>query len=118
MSDDNLWTDGGKDDLAEAPLPSRRPPNSKTEPFVRLPLRWASQAAAATNTRKALVWVRLLHVAWKTGCTSFPLPNGQLAKDGVTRFMKGRALLELETAGLITVKRRHGRAPIVTLIVV
>ena len=65
----------------EAMTPSKH--KKQAEPFVRVPLWWAGQAAAATNTRKALVWVRLLHTAWKTKSTTFPLPNGQLIKDGV-----------------------------------
>ena len=70
---------------------------------------WAKVAAEATKTPKALVWVRLLHMAWKAGSLRFPLPNGKLEDDGVTRFTKYRALRKLEAAGLIVVKQRHGR---------
>jgi hypothetical protein len=89
----------------------------KAEAFVKVPIWWAVEATKATKTPKALVWIRLLHAAWKTKNSSFPLPNGLLAKDGVTRFAKYRALRELEAAGLITVERRPRKTPLVTLTV-
>src|SRR5262245_1878201 len=89
----------------------------KADPFVKVPLWWAIEAAKATKTKKALVWLRLLHTAWKTKSSTFPLPSGKLQKDGVDRNMKQRALHELETAGLIAVDWRHGKNPVVTIVV-
>jgi Mn-dependent DtxR family transcriptional regulator len=63
----------------------------------------------------ALVAIELLHAAWKAHSSSFPLPNGRLARLGVSREVKRRALQKLERAGLITVDRRHGKTPTVTL---
>jgi DNA-binding FadR family transcriptional regulator len=63
-----------------------------------------------------MVWVLLQHVAWQTNSATFPLSNSVLAKYGVTREVKRRALAALESSGLILVERRHGRAPVVTLI--
>jgi hypothetical protein len=54
----------------------------------------------------------------KAGRTTFPLPNGYLKKHGVSREVKRRVLLELETAGLITIERRTGKTPLVTLVVI
>jgi hypothetical protein len=93
-----------------------KPKQRQADPFVKVPLRWAAKAAKATKTPKALVWVWLLHTSWKTKRTTFPFPNGKLKGDGVARFTKHRALQELEAAGLITVERRHGKTPIVTLV--
>ena len=87
------------------------------EQFVKVPLWWATEAAKATKTPKALVWIYLLHAAWKAKSLTFPLPNGKLKKAGVTRFLKHRVLRELEAAGLITVERRHGKTVIVTVVV-
>jgi hypothetical protein len=84
--------------------------------FVKLPLQWAAAANKATRTPKALVWVLLHHIAWQTKSTTFPLPNGTLKRYGIRREAKRRALMELEAAGLIAVKRCRSRAPIVTLI--
>jgi hypothetical protein len=86
------------------------------EPFVKVPLWWAAAAAKATRTQKALVWVRLLHIAWKAKSLTFPLPNGNLEHDGINRFAKYRALRELEKAGLIVVERRHGKTLQVSII--
>jgi hypothetical protein len=86
----------------------------KVDPFAKVPLRWATAAAKATRTPKALVWVLLLHEVWKTKGAPFPLSNERLSRYGVTRETKRRALAEMEAAGLITVERRRGRAPVVT----
>ena len=44
------------------------------------------------------------------------LSNAALARYGVSRETKRRALAKLEAAGLIKVERRPGRATIVTLL--
>lgn len=84
--------------------------------FAKVPLGWAAKAAKATNTTKAMVWIILLHAAWKANSTSFPLPNGKLKRAGVTRYAKYRTLKELQAGGLITVERNHGKAPTVTVL--
>jgi hypothetical protein len=89
---------------------------SKKDPFVRLPLWFAVEAAKATKTPAALVWVELVYQSWKAKSLTFPLSNGRLKKAGVSREIKRRALRDLERAGLIMVERRHGRAPRVTLV--
>ncbi len=108
----NNWA---KRRLAElhAAAPIKR---KKAEPFVKVPLWWAVEAAKATKTPKALVWIELLHLAWKTKGSTFSLPNGKLKKAGVSRFVKCRVLRELEKAGLITVEWRHGKNPLITLV--
>ena len=95
-------------------MPAKR---RKEPPFVKVPLWWAETAAKATKTPKAMVWIQLLHAAWKAKRSTFPLPNGRLKTAGVTRFVKYRALHELEEAGLITVERRHGKTTTVTIVV-
>ena len=92
-------------------LRRRRP-----DPFVKVPLKWAAAATKATKTPQTLVWVLLLHEAWRTKGSAFSLSNAKLAKYGISREVKRRALAALETAGLITVDRHHGRAPVVTLL--
>jgi hypothetical protein len=88
----------------------------KEPAFGKVPLWWAAEAAKATKTPKALVWVRLLHLSWKAKSLTFPLPNGKLESDGVSRFAKYRALRELEAAGLIVVERRHGKTVMVSIV--
>jgi hypothetical protein len=89
----------------------------KAEPFVKVPLWWAEAAAKATRTPKALVWVELLHVAWKTKRLTFPLPCGKLKKRGVDRETRRRALHDLEAAGLVKVLWKRGKTPVVTIVV-
>jgi hypothetical protein len=86
------------------------------EAFVKVPLWWAQAAAKATRTPKGLVWVELLHVAWKAKSLTFSLPAGQLEKKGVPRETRRRALRELEAAGLIKVAWLHGKTPHVSIV--
>ena len=43
----------------------------KQQQFVKVPLQWAADAAKATGTRGAMVWILLLHMTWKTKSTTF-----------------------------------------------
>jgi hypothetical protein len=87
----------------------------KAEPFVIVPLGWAVRATKATSTPQALVWIRLLHLAWKAKTRTICLPSKWLEDQGVSRFAKNRALDGLEAGGLISVERRHRKSPRVTL---
>jgi hypothetical protein len=93
------------------------PIKSKKDAFVKMPLWWAAEAAKATRDPSMLVLVELLHRSWKAKNLTFPLPNGRLSKNGVSRKVKCRVLRDLEIAGLITIERRHGKTPLVTLTV-
>ena len=88
----------------------------KHQQFVKVPLQWAADAAKATGTCAAMVWILLLHMAWKTKSTTFPLSNVMLARYGVGREIKRRVLEKLETSGRIKIERRWKRNPIVTLL--
>jgi hypothetical protein len=107
--------DWAKRKLAElhAATPAKR---KKAEPFVKVPLWWAAEAAKATRSPTTLVLVELLYRSWKAKSLTFSLPNGRLKKYGVSRQLKRKKLHELESAGLITVAWRHGRTPRVTLV--
>jgi hypothetical protein len=87
------------------------------ELFVKMPLWWAAEAANATRSPTTHVLVELLHRSWKAKSLTFPLPNGTLKKHEVSRKTKHRVLRDLEVAGLITVGRRHGKTPQITLVV-
>jgi hypothetical protein len=84
---------------------------------VKVPLWWAIEAVKATNTPKAMVWVRLLYVSWRYKNRTFRLPNSWLKTEGIGRTTKYRALRELEAAGLVRVERQNGKSPTVTLII-
>lgn len=89
---------------------------AKRDAFVQVPLWWAEQAAQATRTPQAMVWLWLLHLSWKEHSLTFKLPNARLSVRGVSRSAKSRALHNLETAGLIQVARARGKSPTVTLL--
>jgi hypothetical protein len=63
-----------------------------------------------------MVWLWLLHLSWKEHSLTFRLPSERPAVRGVSRFVKTRALRNLETAGLIQVVRERGKSPMVTLL--
>jgi hypothetical protein len=88
----------------------------KHQQFAKVPLQWAADAAKTTGTRGAMVWILLLHMAWKTKSTTFPLSNVMLAQYGVSREMKRRVLEKLEASGWIKIERRWKRNPIVNLL--
>jgi hypothetical protein len=90
----------------------------KQQQFVKVPLQWAADAANVTGTRGAMVWILLLHMAWKTKNTTFSLSNVMLARYGVSREMKRRVLEKLEASGLIKIERRPKRNSIVTLLTI
>ena len=95
-------------------MPSKA--KAKKDAFVQVPLWWAEQAAQATRTPQAMVWLWLLHLSWKEHSPTFKLPNERLAVRGVSRSAKTRALRNLEAAGLIQVARERGKSPTVTLL--
>jgi hypothetical protein len=68
----------------------------RKEAFVMLPLQWAADAAKATRTPGAMVWILLLHMAWKAKSQTFPLSNTLLVRYGVARETKRRVLVRLE----------------------
>jgi hypothetical protein len=120
MSNPRYVTAHGKRLLIETlDIPRLKASESKQqEEFTKVPLQWAAEMAKRTGTRRALIWILLLHMAWKNRSTTFPLSNVSLAKYGVNRETKRRMLVRLEATGLIKVERQHGRAPIVTLVLV
>jgi hypothetical protein len=96
----------------EAAAPTK---HKKAAPSVMLLLSWAAEAAIATKSRKAMVWVWLVYRAWQTKNPTVAVPNGALAKYGISRKVKSLALRQLEAAGLIAIEGRPRKTPTVTL---
>jgi hypothetical protein len=106
-----------KEPLEPVKVPQRAPNKPVEDKFVKVPLWWAKQVAAATkSSRQMLVCVLLLRRAWESHSMTFPFPNVGLAKWGVSRETKRLTLVALEKAGLIKVQRRGRKSPIVTLL--
>jgi hypothetical protein len=98
------------------PAAAKRKTVRTKDPFVKVPLWWAAEVAKATKSPGVMVWVRLLYLAWDNGMRPVPLANVKLKNCGVSRKIKNRVLRDLERAGLITVERRFGKSPVVTLV--
>jgi hypothetical protein len=64
-----------------------------------------------------VVWVYLLRRSTVEKSRQFPVPNGGLAKLGVDRYQKTRALHNLAGGGVIEVEWRPKKSPLVTLLV-
>jgi hypothetical protein len=110
--DDLPWHVRRRQEL-EAAAPVRR---KQLDAFVKLPLWWAEAVAKAARSPALVVAVELLRLRWKTGRSTFPLPNARLRKKGVSREVKLRVLRDLERAGLVTVEWPPRKAPVVTLV--
>ena len=89
--------------------------DQKSDPFVKVPLRWATQVARATRSPGTMVWIWLLYLAWGSGARTVPLANAKLKQWGVSRNVKWRVLRDLEKADLVVIERRPRRAPLITL---
>jgi hypothetical protein len=82
--------------------------------FVLVPKAWLPKLSAMN------IGTRWLAVAllWKSWChygRPFPCSNSLLKEFGLTRWHKDRGLVELEQAGLITVRRAQFRSPQITI---
>jgi hypothetical protein len=113
MMEDEPWHLKRRRELEAAPPVKRKP---QVEPFVKVPLWWATAASKATRDRGMLVCIELLRASWKAKSLTFSLPNGRLKRAGVSRKIKSRVLRDLERARLIVVERRPRKTPIITLI--
>ena len=84
--------------------------------FLKGPIPWAWIIAAAELPGQALlVGLCVWRLAGATKSYNVSFGNSDLKPLGIDRAAKSRALQALETAGLISVARRRGRFPTVTL---
>jgi hypothetical protein len=107
-----------------ASAPGRAPsPNQSTPPSIGrkclrgpVPIDWLS-AAARLPGRSLHVAIALWCLREPRGTDCIPLSNVSGLQFGVDRNAKYRGLAWLEGAGLVAVRRRLGRPPMVTLVV-
>jgi DNA-binding transcriptional ArsR family regulator len=85
--------------------------------FAKTYLSEAAARAKALNEPLVFIMPLLDHLAWKTKGATFPLSNELLARYGVSRKVKYRALRRLREAGIVDIQNSPGRAMIVTLLV-
>jgi hypothetical protein len=89
---------------------------AKKDAYVQMRTEDAVAGFHSLRCPQALVWHQMQYRAWATGSATVTLANKALAEMGVSRFMKYRALQRLEEDGLIKVKRRERRSPIITIL--
>lgn len=116
---------GGSDDcseasnIAEVEIATDSLAHARTKQntrFLKGPIPMSYLQRAAVLPGKALaVYICITHQCDLTGRITVTLPKSLLAKFGVSRDAKARALRELERAGLVSVEREPGRAVRVTL---
>ena len=83
--------------------------------FVQLPLVWIDILARNSRNKTFAVLCHLVHLNWKQGGGPIKVPNGFLEMLGVKPDAKSYALNKLESLGIISVKRRNNKSPIVTI---
>jgi hypothetical protein len=91
----------------------KRAAERRRKHFVLVPLWWIETLTA--NPHHATTMATSLHVLyqdWRHGGKPFPL--GQIP--GISRWRKRRALDNLEGMGLVTVKWRAGRPPLIRVL--
>src|SRR5262245_4632060 len=84
-------------------------------PRPALPVEWL-RVAARLPGRSLHVAVALRVISHLQNSLSIPLSNIVMMQFGVDRNSKYRGLIWLEKAGLVTARRKVGRAPIVTIL--
>jgi hypothetical protein len=101
-------------DIAPGPPDAGEPPAPGDKRFVRIPLTWIQRAACLPGRTSELGLV-LWFLAGVGRTQTVRLRPSLCAAFGVDRHAAYRAIAQLESAGLVSVDRKRGRAPIVTL---
>jgi hypothetical protein len=85
--------------------------------FVKVPWTWVERLSDTRRLSTYRVAMHVLYIHWKRGGQPFPLSNGMLMMEGITRWSKWDALKELERLGLVRVERRRRKSPLITVII-
>ena len=88
----------------------------KGRQFVMVPLAWKERLSQAAYIGTYRVALHLLYRDWKEGSRPVLVSNVALAREGVSRWGKWRALRELESLGLVKIERRPRKSPVITVI--
>ena len=87
------------------PVPKASEPRRRKDQFVKVPLAWVSRLNTARHIGTSKVALHILFQHWKSGGKPIRLANAALARIGVPRRAKWRALRELESVGLVKIIR-------------
>jgi hypothetical protein len=99
----------------QSKLKSRSRTTTPTE-FVMLPYERTLRAAGRLRNTQLAVLAELTHLRFRTRKNPVELDNKALAAVGIQRWAKYDALALLEAEGLIRVKRRYKKSPLVMLL--
>jgi hypothetical protein len=94
----------------------RKRAQRQQEAFAIVPLWWVKRLRQTRCIATYRVALHVLYQNYKAGGKAFTLSNVAMAEEGVTPRQKWRALQELETLGLISIKRRKRRTPLIAVI--
>ena len=84
--------------------------------FIKFPLEWAIQLAyVKADGGTYRLALHLLQEVWRSGSDRVKVANGTLEEQGVSRWMKYRALKVLGSRGLISTEQDGRRSPIITV---
>jgi hypothetical protein len=93
----------------------RAKPKNWRRQFVRVPWVWVERLQMAKRVSTYRLALVLVYEHWRTGGRPIALSNVFAFAEGLSRRSKWRAITELESLGLVRVKRHPGRAPRVVL---
>ena len=90
------------------------PHHAKTKQLLGAPFEFISEVCRLTTGRMVAQCIYRRTIV--CDCLTVTLPSGELARLGVNRQYKQKALIQLQRAGLIKVENVEGRTALVTLL--
>jgi hypothetical protein len=86
--------------------------------YISFPWSWLDRLKTTGRGATCRLALFLVYEHWRIGGRTIKLTNTMAAEVGVSPDTKGRALDDLEQAGLIKVERRPHKSPRVTLLLI
>jgi hypothetical protein len=96
-----------------APRFQRKPgkPKKWRRQYVQFPWAWVERLQAAKRISTYRLALLLVYEHWRTGGRPIVLSNIASKQEGLTRWSKWNALVELEKLGLVRVERHSRKSP-------
>ena len=93
-----------------------QPKRSRHRDFVMVPLVWVERLKGSTSAATWPIAIYLLYQDWRSGGEPVPMSNMAAKAVGVNRWTKWEVLREMEARGLIRIKERPRRSPLVAVL--
>ena len=99
-------------------VPRQGAPKKKTakkwkRQYVRVPWSWIERLQASKSIGAYRLALFLAYEHWRNGGKPIELTNATTTNEGVPRSTKWRSLLELERLGLVRIRHRNPKSPLV-----